>query len=237
MPIIEINSNPFFLTHSELHHLDLLRKFIYYTDCKKFKRVNKQERKKIKAYLLSRNANKKRPLIFNITDRVKKYASSELLFYASFKHSENPKIIGYSNYHNNIMEIDKKLYSYPFDKRTPLFAKSGIKLKDRAFQLNIDFSKIKRVFGCFDYTFIECDNFFVKIEYFKISVHHNLRLLKEVDTNFRCQGKVNFKSNKLIPRKTFDIYLDRELLYTNQFLEVYSDYEDYLSSNKNVITS
>lgn len=239
MPIIEINRDPFFLTHSELHKLDLLKHFIYY-DNSDFKKFNNSQIEKIEQYLLHKNSQKNRPLLFDFNDREMKYATSELLFYARLKNKSNPNIIGYNNsyqYSQYEVDLNKDYYTFPYKTKSSIFDKSGISLKDKNIEININFSSLKRVWGCFDNTVIECDKFFVAITYSKISVHHNKHSLNRFDAEFQCQGKVYFKPNRLLLGKSFKVFLDRELLYTNKHAEVYSDYEVYLSSNQKVINT
>jgi|5_EtaG_2_1085323.scaffolds.fasta_scaffold19403_2 hypothetical protein len=234
MPIFEINGNPFFITHSELHELDLLRKFIYYFDSSEFEKFQKSDIKKIKTHLLKRNSVLKRPLLFDFTGREKKYAASEFLFYAKYRHSDNPQPVGYNHSFNYEFDLNKKYYSFPYKSKSSLFDKSGIRLKDKNLDISIDFSKIKRIWGCFKNLAIECENFVVAIVYSRISITHNKHHLNFFDADFQCQGDVNFKSKNFLSRESFNVFLDRELLYTNKNAEVYSSYEVYLSSNKEV---
>ncbi|WP_409028880.1 hypothetical protein [Gracilimonas sediminicola] len=235
MPIFEIDGKAFFITHSELHELDLLRKFIYYFDSDGFEKFQKNDIKKVKSHLLKRNENLHRPLLFDFKDRQKKYAVSELLFYTRYKNSKNPKIVGYNKKYRSEFDLNKKYYSYPFKFKSSLFDKSGIRLKDKSLNVNVDFSAIERVWGCFDYLAIECKDFIIAIVYGKISITHNKHSLNSFDPEFQCQGKVSFKPSSFFSRNSFKIFVDRELLYTNKNAEVYSSYDVYLSSNKELM--
>lgn len=235
MPIIEIGGKPFFITHSELHELDLLRKFIYYFGSDEFEKFQKNDIEKVKYHLLKRNENLHRPLLFDFKDRQKKYAVSEILFYTRYKNRRNPNISGYNKRFRNELDLNKNYYSYPFKFKSSLFDKSGIRLKDKSLNVYIDFSSIERVWGCFENLAIECKDFIIAIVYDKISISHNKHSLNSFDAEFQCQGRVSFNSSSLFSINYFKIFVDRELLYTNKNAEVYSSYDVYLSSNKEVI--
>jgi hypothetical protein len=235
MPIFEINGTPYFVSHSELHEMDLLRHFIYYNDDQEFKKFDDAQIETVKNYLLGKNSKGNLPKLFDFDGWDRLCATSELLFYAGYNNSRNPLITGYNYRFKNDYALDEEYYTYPYKHKTSLFDKSGIKLKDRYLTINVDFSSVKRVWGCMKLTAIECENFFIAISLSKISIHHDKNMLRSFDSNFQCQGKIEFNSRGFFSRNKFKIFIDRELLYSNKVVEVYSSYETYLSANSKVV--